>query len=280
MLLAGLVFLAIVIFDFVDGQFRIKNISDQTLSRENITSLSMEERLFVHQILDQPFSYLDRGRQSYVFESQDGRYVLKFFDLRRYKPGWSTLFSRSSQSRMERKRARLLKGYQFAFEQDRENAVIIFQQLAYNPDMDQQVDVIDRYGFRHSIDLSLVPFIIQKKGKPTRQVISEYLDKGDVENVKKLLRLLLNMYHEEYGRGVYDRDHNFMYNTGFIEEQPIRLDVGRLRAEESYKDPEVAKKDLEKIVDDRAGGWLQRHYPRYREEIISDLRVKLNELYP
>ena len=30
-------------------------------------------------ILDQPFYYIDKGSQSYVFESRDGNYVVKFF---------------------------------------------------------------------------------------------------------------------------------------------------------------------------------------------------------
>lgn len=279
-LVGSILLLAVTAYDFMERQFRVQNVTDTTPSSISAEPISSDDYNFLKNLLDQPFKYLDRGRQSYVFESQDGQYVLKFFDLKRYQPGWLTLFSASSERRMERKKTRLFKGYQIAYEHDRDHAVIVFQQLVPNPTLNLNALLIDRFGFNHDVDLATVPFIIQEKGVATRQVISELLSQDDLEGAKWHLRRLLDMYYDEYTRGLYDRDHNFMYNTGFIGDKPIRLDVGRLRADDLYRDPDIAKKDLEKIIDERAGGWLQRHFPKYRVEIVSDLRSKLSELYP
>lgn len=272
----GLVLL-IGAYDFFDSQFRLSNVREHVSEPREMPVSSDEERL-LKDILEQPFAYLDRGRQSYVFVSQDGRYVIKFFDLHRYQPGWATFFSKSSQARMKRKMERLFRGYELAYERDRDNAMIVYQQLVPNAALRQHVLLIDRFGIRHDIDLGQVPFIIQHKGKSTRDVMTDLLKKGNVKEAKKRLRQLMDMYVVEYSRGMFDRDHNFMYNTGFVGETPMRLDVGRLRADDRFKDPEYSRKDLEKVAYDRTEGWLQRHFPQYRKEILEDLHRGLDRM--
>ena len=68
----------------------------------------------IQPILSQPFSYLGKGSQCYVFESQDGNYVLKFFRHRRYQPPkWITLFA--PHNYLERKRERREELFQSCF---------------------------------------------------------------------------------------------------------------------------------------------------------------------
>ena len=142
-----------------------------------------------------------------------------------------------------------------------------------------KVNVTDRWGFHHAIDLSRVPFVIQQKATPTRQVITELLNNGQVELVKQHLRLIVDMYLDEYRRGIWDRDHNYMYNTGFVDGLPIRIDVGRLRYNENMKDPAYAARDLQKVAVQRTSEWLNRHFPQYREEIVADMNRKVNEFH-
>lgn len=264
-------------YDFADRQFRLGNVRvDGNETHEFF--LNTDEELLLNSVLDQPYYYLDRGRQSFVFVSADGKYVLKFFDIRRYRPGWPTLFSSSSPARMQRKLKRLFQGYRLAYERDRDHAAIIFQQLVPNPALKKETVLFDRFGFKHVIVLGQVPFIIQRKGVPTREELSDLLRKGDVGNAQRRLRQILDMYADEYKRGLFDRDHNFMYNTGFVEDKPIRLDVGRLRADESYKEADIARSDLEKIAFERTEGWLMRHFPQYRDTIIQDMHEKVEEI--
>lgn len=269
----------------MDSQFRLQNIKENAIEQQdillgpNLSKINLEnEQNPLQSILAQPYRYLDRGRQSFVFASQDGWYVIKFFDLRRYRLGMFTPFSASRQARMKRKKDRLFRGYKLAYERDRDHAFIIYQQLIPNPLLKQLIVLYDRFGFVHNIDLSQVAFIIQSRAVPTRVEITKLLSQGDVIEAKKRLRQLLDMYMVEYGRGIYDRDHNFMYNTGFVDGKPMRLDVGRLRADERYKDSRVALEDLEKIAIDRTEGWLLRHFPQYRDEIIADMHLKMGEL--
>lgn len=272
-------------YHFIDGQFRLQNIQDNVIGQQDIlrdhnpSRMSLEnEQNLLQSILAQPYRYLDRGRQSFVFASQDGRYVIKFFDLRRYRSGIFTPFSLSRQARMKRKKDRLFRGYKLAYEQDGDHAFILYQQLIPNPLLKQSIVLYDWFGFKHTIDLGQVAFIIQSRAVPTRVEITKLLSQGDIIEAKKRLRQVLDMYVIEYGRAIYDRDHNFMYNTGFVDGKSMRLDVGRLRADERYKDPRVALEDLEKIAIDRTEGWLLRHFPQYRDEIIADMHLKMGEL--
>ena len=55
------------------------------------------------------------------------------------------------------------------------------------------------------------------------------------------------MYISEYKKGIYDRDHGVMHNTGFVEDYPFHLDVGKFSKEESMRQVKFYKKDLERI---------------------------------
>lgn len=265
LLLGGLAFGFFLIYPYLFSQKYIEHKTNASFQ----ASLDDKQLAEIKAIVRQPFAYLDRGKQSYAFISQDRRYVLKFFDNRCWK---------SKPGRCQRKLLRLLSGYRLAYGKDRDHSGLVFVQLDPNANLDVKANVMDRFGFRHEVDLSKVPFVLQHKAVPLRVVLTELLQQGDVAEAKQRLRQIIDMYVEEYQRGIYDRDHNFMYNTGFIEDKPVRIDVGRLRFDERYKDKQVYVEDLEKIALDRVGGWMQRHFPAYRNEILIDMQAKVKEV--
>lgn len=261
-------FMGYVSYDFLDQQFREKNISFH-LERSQSNPLNAEGRVQIAEIIKEPFTYLDRGRQSFVFLSQDKRYVLKFFDSNKLTPGYFHLSK--DEKHFKERTERLFNGYRLAYEWVPRETGLIFLQLAPGSIQKCHVQLVDRFGYSHSIDLSKVPFVIQKSATPTREVLTQLLNNGDVTGAKMHLRLLLEMYLSEYQKGIYDPDHNFMYNTGFVDGNPIHFDVGRLRKDENFKDPAFFLNDLKKLMFKRTGGWMQRHFPQYRDEILKDL---------
>src|SRR5579872_1148087 len=46
----------------------------------------------IEQALSQPFHYLGKGRQSFVFASEDGKWVLKFFNQKYFQDPWYVKF--------------------------------------------------------------------------------------------------------------------------------------------------------------------------------------------
>jgi hypothetical protein len=237
-------------------------------------SLQEEELFAVQAMVSQPFYYLGEGNQVYAFVSSDGQYVLKFFKFGHLKPGcWGEwcFFLRNRERRKERKRQRLFRAYNIAFNRDRDHTGLIYLHVYHSDGLFPAVALIDRYGFRHRIDLNKICFALQKKSIPLREVIGNALDRGDVATAKSRLQQVLEMYIAEYQLGICDEDHNLWYNVGFCGERPMRLDVGKLSFDLNYADPIRYRSDLAKVINLRIAGWLQRHYPHYHLEIIACL---------
>src|ERR1700722_2869530 len=57
-------------------------------SKWEVSSPSPEQKALIDKILSQNFTYLGKGAQSYAFESQDQKFVLKFFKFKHIKPSW------------------------------------------------------------------------------------------------------------------------------------------------------------------------------------------------
>jgi hypothetical protein len=197
--------------------------------------------------------------------------VLKFFDAHRLRPSF---FSHSGK-KLRQKYNLLFEGYETAYLQDREHTGLIFAKLANDSSFDTKVQLVDRFGWKREIALHSVPFIIQKRAIPMRVLISQLLDSGDVEAAKACFRKITYMYVDEYRKGLRDLDRNFMYNTGFIGDHPIRIDVGRLGFNDRFKSPTLRARDLHKILILRAEKWLHRHYPQYAKEILTDIQELL-----
>lgn len=266
----------LIAYRFYDQQFRLSNITpnwtdEQLAYLESETAGWMQNKTHLKAIASMPFHYLDRGKQSYVFASADGKYVLKFFDTKCRKSGAMPLIYPIGEKSCARKVRRLIRGYLAAREYDADNTGLIYVQLIPDPTYSIPMTVTDRFGIRHEIDLSLVPFALQQKAVPTREVISKLLAKGDVKTAKELLRKIVAMYLAEYRQGIIDLDHNVMANTGFVEDKPIRLDVGRLKYDESVKNPAVYLEDLNKVTSGRVRVWLERHFPEYQNELAEFL---------
>src|SRR5258708_2635099 len=66
-------------------RFSVSKITTSTKDPEwDIPSLIGNEKKEIDQLLNQEFTYLSKGAQSYVFVSQDQKYVIKFFKLNKF----------------------------------------------------------------------------------------------------------------------------------------------------------------------------------------------------
>lgn len=277
LLAAGILIAVVIAYSYYDRQFRLANIQGNWPTSYDV-QIAPDKLPKLKEIVSQPFYYLDRGKQSFVFISQDQKTVLKFFDVRCMRSGMIPFLFSIGKKQCSKKLKRLFEGYQIANAHDSAYAGLLFLQLAADPSYHRQVTLIDRFGFKHDIDLSKVPFVLQEKATPLRQLITSLLEVGNVTEAKRRLRQIIDMYIDEYQHGIFDSDHNFMYNTGFVDERPLRIDLGRLHLDEKIKDPAVYQQDLEKIAVQRLGDWLERYSPRYRKEILEDVKLKLNEV--
>lgn len=275
--MSGILAITYIGFSFYDRQFKLANIQGTWPIAES-SSIANEKQLLLQKVFSQPFQYLDRGKQSYVFISQDQRYVLKFFDNRCLRSGMLPFFFSIKEKQCAKKLSRLFRGYQTAITMDMNQTGLLFVQLVPDKSYKLDVNVTDRFNIHHEINLAEVPFVLQEKAVQLRELITSLLNEGNVTEAESRLHQIIDMYVDGYKKGILDLDHNFMYNTGFVDDRPIRIDLGRLKISEKIKDPNVYQQDLNKVFIKRLDQWLKRHFPNYRQEILENIQKKLEKV--
>lgn len=291
LLIAALSLFALARFYYyATDDFRLGNITFPLPYEKNweITSPTVAEEKTLDAILAQSFVYLGKGAQSYVFASEDGKYVLKFFKFKHLHPsvfvnalppiGPLKAYKEKQAARKERKLFGVFNSYKLAYDVDKEESGLIFMQLNTENNPERYVTIIDKIGIKRTIDLQKYPFVLQYKGESLRTVIGELLKEQDVDTAEKRLGQILDLYAQEYAKGVYDHDHGVMQNTGFIGDKSIHLDVGKLLREENMRDKAHAKADAELVVRN-INLWMKKNYPQYSERIASFLNSKITQLY-
>jgi hypothetical protein len=272
----------------VTDDFRIGNFTyDLPFHPEwEIAPLSYENQKELDRILSQQFSYIGKGAQSYAFESDDGRYVLKFFKFKHLKPSLLAGilpklpligdYQEKEIARKERKLNGVFKGYKLAYDVNRSEAGLLFIQLNPNHHF-KPVVVRDKLGLAREIDLGSVVYIVQEKGQTLRNVLKHLLSQGDLSTAKQRIGQIFNLYLQEYQKGIYDHDHGVMQNIGFVGERPIHLDVGKLTADDQMRRPEIYRDDLFKVME-KIESWVKQYYPNHYFELKQDMDLKLAQI--
>lgn len=220
-------------------------------------------------ILDQPFTYLASGSQSYVFLSDDGNYVLKFFKHKRWRLSPLLEFfplpaklEAKILSWKEKKNETVhstfgscITSYQIF---PKETATL-FVHLNKSP-LDQTIVLKDRIGFKHHIELSDVEFVLQKRAIPTDYYLLSLKEEGKTETAKEALASILAFTYHRAQKGYSDKDPHPIRNFGFIEGEAVEIDIGGF-----YRDP---KKDLTYYqtheilrIERNLLTWLEKNYP-------------------
>lgn len=290
-LVFSLVFVSLLAFGsirfyyYLTDDFRLGHITyDLSQLPDWPFTSSSQEQQEVKAILNQPFYYLGKGAQSYAFVSQDGEYVLKFFKFKHLRPKWFLpllpsigpfdRYKRSLLAKQKRKVHSLFAGYALAYQENRDQSQLLHVHLMSTQNAYPIATIFDKMGREWQINLDEVPFLIQRKGEDLSTRIAHQLDQGQIQEAKISLQKILDMYMVEYQRGLFDRDPFVMQNTGFIQDEPFHLDVGKLTKEIRIKDRDVYKNDL-KIVMWKISDWIAKHYP----QVYDTFTLYLSEQY-
>lgn len=218
-----------------------------------------EPSVEVHAILNQPFTYLARGAQAFAFESQDKKYVIKFFRHDRLRhPAWLQALplpadlAHKRQLALEKKQEKLhrdFNSYKMAFEQLKEETGLIYLHLNQTTELKRSLVIYDRLGIRLQIDLDHTPFILQKKAELIYPTIEKWVQAGQMDQAKKGIDRLLVLLLKRCQKGIFDKDPDLMTNFGFIGEEPVQIDIGRYSPDPKRQDPAIYRDELIRITD-------------------------------
>ncbi len=270
--------------------FRLANITYKMPHHQEweIEQLPADNAKQIDAILSQKFYYIGKGAQSYAFSSDDGQYVLKFFKFKHLRPNWFVNsfpnippfsgYRDQLAIRKHRKLYGVFTGYHLAYTEDRDESGLIFVHLNTGNDLKRSVTVFDKIGFEHTIDLDKLPFTLQEKAVTFGHTLDKLLKSDDLTTAKTRIRQIFDLYLREYQKGLYDKDHGLMHNTGFVDAKPIHLDVGKLTKDNEMKNPASYQPDMEFLAW-KVNGWIKNRYPQYHVELTEWLSQELTDIF-
>ena len=255
----------------------------------DLTPLAPEERKKALQALHQPYIYLGKGCQSYVFASQDGQFVLKFFKYQRFRPqAWlnplrsfpdMSRFVQEKAQKREKKLLSFMKSWQIAFNELKEQSGLLVMHLNKTEDHWGTITLMDRLGTPYLVHLDQTEFYLQKKGILLEEHLLTLIRKGEIERAKKLIDKLLQIIISEYERGIGDRDHALLQNTGILPgDEIIHLDIGQFTQDKAFITPLCQNQELFSKTY-RFSQFLQKQSPALASHLQKRLVEKMGPAY-
>lgn len=197
---------------------------------------SIEESKF-KEIFIQPFDYLGKGAQTYVFASRDGNYVIKFF---RHYNKHATPFDflpfngiQKMVAKRARKREKDFTSYKLAFEKLKNETGLVYIHLNPTKTLKTSVTLYDKIKIQYKLSLDEFGFILQKKAKPFYPTLSKWIEEERLEDAKLAITQLVQLIKKRCSAGLFDKDPDLKTNFGFLEGAPIQIDIGRFKLKET-----------------------------------------------
>lgn len=249
-----------------------KIASNLSFCQEWVTDpLLPQEADRLSEIFSEPLTYLGSGAQCYAFVSSDGTYVLKFFKMRHLLPKtWLQPIPLPGLDRYKLKKIdrRLLRqkevfnSYRMAFQYLRKETGLLFVHLNKTEDLDLQVTLVDKDKRIHTLNLNHYEFIIQKRSELVYDHLIRLMRQEDRLGFRKAICALIDQVIEQCKQGFVDRDSGIGHNYGFVGEEVIHFDVGRIAYDENVKKPAFYQLEALRAVE-KIEKWLTEFYPDF-----------------
>lgn len=191
-----------------------------------------------------------------AFASADNRYVIKFFNpMQPLKKKWYTKLRYwrrySSLKWLKRewlgKKCRLEKlfrRHKIASELLKKETGLVFVHIAPSKRVCHQISVIDIKGKKHLINLANAPFVLQKKATLVPQYLNSLISENRIEEASEAIKRMEALFEKRLSLGITDRIQTMENNYGFVGNQPIQIDVGRIRVDSTLKKEEERQRIL------------------------------------
>lgn len=251
------------------GKFTVQRITS-TLTPQpqwEISPLSSEELSHIQKILNQPYHYLSKGVQSFVFASQDGQYVIKFFRHDHLtSPFW---LKPSTKTKKQNRLQKDFLSYKYAYAHLRQETGLIYLHLNKTNTLHQTLDLVDKLGIHHPIPLDQYEFLVQKRACLLYTALNQMIEENKISDAKETLSRLVLLLAYRAQLGISDKDPDLNTNFGVIGTQPIQIDVGRFRK----STPQLDKNEILRITDH-----LHQHLMTKCPELDHHLKTQIEKL--
>ncbi|MFA6501471.1 MAG: hypothetical protein WCT85_01655 [Parachlamydiales bacterium] len=247
-----LIILAVVIksWVFFTFSFRIDKIEPNEFF-QNHWNVKLKVNPQIKGVLDQKYKLFNKGRQSFVFISDDNKYVIKLIRFHRYSDPFFVKFLDSlkiSNNHMNKLKNEIntsyqetMNSYKIAYEQLSDETATIYVHLDKTRVFDKKLQVVDRLGQNHYLDLDKLGFVIQKKAEPFDLKIQKTQD--DRKATRKLIESFFYNLSSIYKKNVFNNDRHLVQNLGIIDDQIVEIDIGRFAIDERLEQRDFLQKE-------------------------------------
>jgi len=261
-----------------------KIISSQKYSPEwEIPALPIEEKKDLDQILNQKFTYYSKGSQSYVFISEDKKFILKFLKQGKlhhkswlaYIPLSFNPYHREYLFKKEKCRA-TFTACKTAFQELKKESGLIYVHLNKTRDLNKKITILDKNGQQHIVDIDKTCFYVQKHAQLIYSRISELMHSNDIENAKRIIFSVFSLIDFLGKKGVCDNDPILRKNFGLIEDIAVQIDIGKLRID-PLREQTLAYKEEVGSITNSFKIWIEKNYPvlsEYFETCLKEVQRK------
>lgn len=228
-----------------------------------------QEKGEIENALSQPYYYLAWGSQTFVFSSQDDKYVIKFFKQRLFNPSpvlntipLPPILHRFREKRNFKRIDKLTRdfaSYKMAFEELKEETQLVYVHLNAIP-LNKKLKIKDKCGIVHELDLDKFSFIVQKKAEPAYYHICRLMQQGDIQEAKNAIKKVVSLIKTRCEKGFKDRDPDVRTNCGFVGNIAVKLDVGRLEKTDAFQQADTIQAEIEKVTAPFQM-WIATFYP-------------------
>lgn len=209
----------------------------------------------IQNILQQPFTYLAKGNQTYVFVSEDEKYVLKLFRYTRSRfPIVHSLkqwFAKKTKNDFYTKLQKTFLAAKIASEEGQEFTQVVYCHLNQTENAVPVVTIDKTY----KLPLDKYRFVLQKKAEGFGPTLLGA--KNDPERMEKLLISFAELIEKRSSQGIRNSDPNLLPNFGFIRDKAVEIDFGNYRKPVPY-DEQLRRSEMENLRS-RLHRWLAKN---------------------
>jgi hypothetical protein len=184
------------------------------------------EKQRLEDIFSQRFHYLGSGVQAYAFESEDGKYILKFFRMNRLIPRVIHTLQPKKIAERHRKLHLIFNAYKLVYEKFRQDAGLLYIHLNKSGDLKKIIHIQDHKKREHAIQLDDVPFVVQEKAELLHDRFDRLKAEKKFDELQKAIEAFLTLVQRRVDAGMIDQDRVIEKNYGFVGDRPIQIDVG------------------------------------------------------
>lgn len=238
---------------------------------ENPT-LTEKQEAELRDLFNQPFYYLGKGAQSYVFISENKDAVIKFCRFDHLRPSfWFSLFhfpfcidyEKERIAKILHKRGRLeheFGSYQIAFDHLKQETGLLYLHLNKSASWKQTLTLYDNLKVRHLLSVDKMEFIVQKRATLVYPTIDAWMAEKQEASAQEGLSSLLQLLIARHGKGISDKDPDIATNFGFLGTSAIQIDTGRFSIS-SEDNPLLSLDEELRRITHPLIQWLQQNHP-------------------